>query len=257
MIIAVTAFILASCSVKEDRMLCPCWLSVDLSSFEAAPEEVGVYAWRDSLTLFADTVAVADYPEGYMRSIPKGYASVAVISGFKECQLRGSDFITPYGKMFDALQAGTDFKPCFDEEMKAYPVSTKQYANVRLYVEGAGETYPFYFCIKSNVAGISLLNLAPIKGEFSCEIHLNGKESALLRVPRQFHINPYLILNVYRESDQVCVYTENLAETIAQKGFNWQEANLGDIDLYISVAEAEFNVKVDAWNDGIHLKPII
>ena len=47
----------ASCSIKEDRSPCPCWLSIDLS--RCSQNSVTVAAWAEN-EIFSERVAVQD-----------------------------------------------------------------------------------------------------------------------------------------------------------------------------------------------------
>jgi hypothetical protein len=59
-----TAFVLSSCSVKEDRTPCPCWLCLDITPAKEYSKDVTLSAWNEG-RIFSQTVSIADYPSSY------------------------------------------------------------------------------------------------------------------------------------------------------------------------------------------------
>ena len=77
---AALALAMASCSVKEDRTPCPCWLGIHITPSLEHSRDLTVSAW-DQDRIFSRTVAVADYPNSYEQTVPKGHVTVAAYCG--------------------------------------------------------------------------------------------------------------------------------------------------------------------------------
>ena len=79
---AALALAMASCSVKEDRTPCPCWLGIHITPSLEHSRDLTVSAW-DQDRIFAQTVSVADYPDEYEHTVPKGHVTVSAYCGRK------------------------------------------------------------------------------------------------------------------------------------------------------------------------------
>ena len=113
-IMAAALTLAASCSIKEDRSPCPCWLSIDLS--RCSQNSVTVAAWGED-EIFSERVAVQDYQEAdsYEKTVPKGYVYTSVITGEREMKRSGARLIIPTGHDADSVYAHASTVECFGE----------------------------------------------------------------------------------------------------------------------------------------------
>ena len=79
---AALTLVVASCSVKEDRTPCPCWLGIHISPSLDYSRDLTVSAWNED-RIFSQTVSVADYPDEYEQTVPKGHVTVSAYCGRK------------------------------------------------------------------------------------------------------------------------------------------------------------------------------
>ena len=135
LIILVAALIgAASCSIKEDRTPCPCWLSIDLS--RCSQNSVTVAAWAEP-ELFSARDAVQDYkdPDSYEKTVPKGYVNTSVVTGEREMRRSGARLIIPLGHDAASIYAHAGAIECFGEFAKDTAMLHKQFARVFVNVE--------------------------------------------------------------------------------------------------------------------------
>ena len=112
--------VLVSCSVKEDRTDCPCWLTVRASY----PNEV-VSAWFGSYTLFEGLVG-----EQIDRQVPRGTVDLVASKG---------KFTVAPGQQMDELFATALQVDTQCEEAEAIPFLNKQFARIYLEFKEADE----------------------------------------------------------------------------------------------------------------------
>ena len=139
--------VLVSCSVKEDRTDCPCWLTVRASY----PNEV-VSAWFGTHTLFDGLMG-----EQIDRQVPRGTVDLVASRG---------QFTVAPGQQMDEL---------FATAMQIYFVfkeAEEGRLNIRLEAVG-------------NIKGADKRTLEPVQGAFGCTPDDNPDGGYVFRAPRQ------------------------------------------------------------------------
>ena len=251
-IMAAALTLAASCSIKEDRSPCPCWLSIDLS--RCAQNSVTVSAWGED-EIFSERVAVHDYQEAdsYEKTVPKGYVNTSVITGEREMKRSGARLIIPMGHDADSIYAHARSVECFGEFAKDTAVLHKQFARVFMSVEiPQGHDYPYTFKVCSDVCGMDMRDLSPLEGEYLIDIKLNEENICMFCLPRQKENGGTLRILIYQGSE--VIETIPLAEWINQMGYSWIRKDLEDIYIGVDYAKAEVNISIKGWDDGYSFK---
>ena len=182
---AALAIIVTSCSVKEDRTPCPCWLGIDISPSMEHSRNLTVSAW-DQDRIFSQTVSVADYPDEYEHTVPKGHVTVSAYCGRKTGYEQGGRIIIPEGSDSDPIMAHLRLVDCTGEFAKDTVQMCKQWATVNLKIENTSEDrYPYSLAVVSDVCGIDLRDLSPVSGPFRYGLELDSDENCSFRLPRQ------------------------------------------------------------------------
>ena len=219
---------LVSCSVKEDRSDCPCWLTVD------ADKAVSVNGWFGTRSLF-------DVKGGFIdKMVPRGIVNVVASYG---------NFSVPEGQQMDSLFArripvDTDCESAF-----ASVTLCKNFATIELDFKDEDDGRTTYDLLATGtVAGVNARTLEPEDGPFSCipEPILDGRGYAF-RVPRQKDES----LNVTLSYNGKAVETIDLGYLIAKTGFDWKAENLGDIAILCDLPAHTFTITVKEWEGPV------
>ena len=251
-IMAAALTLAASCSVKEDRSPCPCWLSIDLS--RCTSSSVTVAAWGEE-EIFSERVAVQDYLEAdsYEKTVPKGYVNTSVITGERDMRRSAARLVIPLGHDADSIYAHASSVECLGEFAKDTAELHKQFARVFMSVEiPQGHDYPYTFKASSDVCGMDMRDLSPVEGEFRIDLTLDEENICMFCLPRQKENGGNLRLLIY-QGDEV-IETIPLAEWINRMGYNWLKKDLEDIYIGVDYAKAEVSISIRGWDDGYSFK---
>ena len=247
--------ILGSCSIKEERASCPSWLTVDYSAFGKHVSSVVAFGWNSDMVSYVDTCEfLADSTGFCVHKVDKSPTISTVLGGVKNSVIMGNCLVVPKGRSFDPLLAFSERVECSTEESVSIAVPQKHFTRIHLNLEGGAENSPYYFMFTSDVAGISLLNLMPVEGEFECFLLPTTDDKCYVDIPRQKQDSDSLRLHAICDG-QVEV-TVNLAEVLRQQGYEWNKVNLDDVSIDLNYSEAGILVKVNEWIEGSNLEII-
>lgn len=237
--------ILSSCSIKEDRSPCPCWLDIFFSSF---PKEGVVLAGYTSDRVFHEIVAEGDFVDFVEYTVPRVMLGVSAY--------RTNPSITPNGKMVliqkgnqaDSLYAHLSYVDCRGEFAIDTVCLHKQFATVYLSFENSeGESVDTYdVIVKGKVNGMDLTTLRPIEGEYEFCPQIEGNNLYIFRLPRQK--DDTLAIELYRKDNGEYVDTIDAGSLIARSGFDWNASDLQDIVICVDFAKVEIEVNVHEWD---------
>lgn len=253
-IILTAAMAAASCSIKEDRTPCPCWLDIDITSCAEHTREVTLAGWNGT-KVFSEKVAVADYPDVYETTVTKGMVTSTAFCGLRESTLDGSRVLIPEGKQADQIRAHSVLVDCTGESARDRVELYRQYATVHLSMKGGDDSSGQYDArVIGDICGIDIVDLSPVAGSFT---HLPGKDSDgtwIFRLPRQnedTRIRAELIL------DGVVVDELPLHEWIRQTGYSWLERDLKDIYIGVDYGKGKIAITIQGWAAGETLDIIL
>lgn len=235
---------LASCSVKEARGPCPCWLQLDLEN--SIGEELLVSVWSEEFYL-TDTFEPESGSYVYEHSVPKGVQKCGVAGGLENSELTGHDLLTVSGCQADPIFASSTEVNADGESVRQKILLHKQYANICLSISrDVSSDFPYKLKVNSNVAGIDLRNMSPVKGEFDYRPQDSGTGEYNFRVLRQMDDS----MTVGLIKDGVAIGDLPLGEYIAKSGYDWTAADLEDIYIGIDFIRSEVSVSVCDWETG-------
>ena len=245
--LAAVLALLASCSVKEDRDECPCWLEVAVSGCERIARNITVSAWNPS-TVFMEGIDVRDYPKGYERKVPKGYLTVSAFAGRKVQELSGESLVIPDGLPCDSLWAHRALVNCNGEFARDTAVLHKQFATVHLKIDNLkeGEQYPYALVLRSRFDGLRLTDCSPHAGVWSCDLDRLPDGTYVFRVPRQG--DGSLAIDLMLDGEKMDEYP--VGEYILQSGYSWLSEDLDDIWIGMDYGGSEPNIVIEKWGDS-------
>ena len=219
---------LVSCSVKEDRGDCPCYLTVD------AERTVSVDGWFGTRSLFNVNGGFVD------RQVPRGIVDIVASHG---------RFSIPEGQQMDSLFARRIPVDTDGESAYARVTLCKNFATIELDFKDEDEGRTDYDLLATGtISGVDARSLNPEEGSFSFvpEPNTDGRGYAF-RVPRQKDETLKLLLS----KDGNIVETIDLGYLVAKTGFDWKAESLGDIAILCDLPAHTFTITVKDWDGPV------
>ena len=286
---------LSSCSIKEDRDGCPCWMTVEMPGQAGYDgEKVGqdgrspVGAGDDRCVVLrlrgnSDEDAV-DYEYQVTEAVrvdvgaleyevPRGSVGVSVI---KMPDRVGQDGIVgydgdeiriPVGEQMDSLYGYFRMFYTRCESVLCDVELHKEFCTVSFTLGEDGYSSPYRIEVWGNVAGVSAWDLMPVQGEFRYEpIQKNGVYQ--VRVPRQVDNSLELVMleipgqvgydgeRAGDDGERVVVDRLPLGEYIARSGYDWTAEDLDDVNVALDLEMQQVMITVSGW-DGVVVMDIV
>ncbi len=251
-----------SCSVKEDRSVCPCWMSVNLSGIPEPNCSNAILTMRGNSSENAvdyefhraENICLTEniFTDEY--EVPRGSVEVSAIATDNRCGLLRKDDVLeiPLGNQMDSLYC---YFRTFDTRRESVLCNInlhKEFCTIYLTLGSIDYECPHIVEIQGNVAGISILNLLPVEGLFSYNPACIGGQY-IFRVPRQSEDS----LAVNLKSNGETADTFPLGEYIAKCGYDWSAEDLADISITIDIPKQQVLVSVSGWEDIIIMDIVI
>lgn len=244
---------IASCSVKEDRTPCPCYLNVSFQDRDTIGEPVGLLGWKDG-RLFSDTIAVADYVPYWTKPVRRNIIALSSFLGMDAASIQNHLVVIPEGSQCDSLYAFHEDVDATGEMAYAEVDFHKQFCTVFLNIYKPVERMQdFRFLVEGNTCGFDLLNFRPVAGVFSYEpVVRQGNNIVDFRIPRQS--DDSLTVSIWSRGDNgewVFAGRYPIGKYIKQLGYDWTSVDLADVYVSIDVAIGRVILSVGDWEDGV------
>ena len=221
--------LLASCSVKEERSDCPCWLTVD------ANKAISLSAWYGSHQILDNHHGgFVDY------TVPRGIVDLVASQG---------SFTAPEGQQMGELFAQLQHLDTDGEFANTGIELKKQFATVSIDFKDEDDGRTGYdLLVTGAVSGANPRTLEPVEGlfRFVPEPVTDGRGYAF-RVPRQKDNSLALTLSC----NGSVVETIDLGYLIAKSGFDWTAENLGDVSILCDLPAHTFTITVKEWEGPV------
>lgn len=239
--------LLVSCTIKEDRGECPCWLTVVLQEGERLSPDLVLRVWNPE-PIVDETLHAVDYPEGVERTVPKGVVTLAAHSPLHRMAGSGSLLLIPDGQECDSLLTHRSVVECLGETARDTVHLRRQYATVFLTIENLeeGMRYPYDLVVRSGVDGFDILEGCPHAGPHSLPLAPLSEGEYAFRVPRQ--LDGSLTLDLYLEGDLIDSYP--IGAHILKAGYDWDAVDLPDIRIGMDYGRSEPHIVIEPWQDG-------
>ena len=275
---------LSSCSIKEDRDGCPCWMTVEIPGQAGHDgEKVGqdgrspVGARDDGCVVLrlrgnSDEDAV-DYEYQVTEAVrvdvgaleyevPRGSVGVSAVAFGNEIPGRagydgksagydGDEIRIPVGEQMDSLYGFFKMYHTRCESVLCDVELHKEFCTVSFTLGKDGYSSPYDIEVWGNVAGVSAWDLMPVQGEFRyAPIQKNGVYQ--VRVPRQVDNSLELVmLEDYEIVDRL-----PLGEYIVRSGYDWTAEDLADVNVALDLEMQQVMITVSGW-DGVVVMDIV
>lgn len=226
---------LISCSVKENRMLCPCVLRIELQHLPG-PVNVQVAAGDHHATYSArqDTVMVVQVPKGKIR--------LTAVSGARLEE--GCDLEIPYGFECPPVFLYSELVNTLCDSTSVDVRLNKHFCTLSLSFDGPeGWGEPYWAQIRGQVNGLDR-DGRPVGGDFSCRLD----KGFTVRLPRQSP-DEELWLDITMPDRVVRSFA--LGSYMLQAGYDWGVPDLEDLPLHLQLSVTELLLTSGLWKTEI------
>lgn len=239
----------SSCSVKEDRVPCPCYLNVSFAEREKlVGDDVSLAGWNGA-EIFRGLIDVADYDPYWVKAVEKGMIDFASWKGIDKVTRNDKSLIIAEGQQCDSLYAYFDHVDATGEMAYTEVSFHKQFCTVILDIrKSAAELSRYSFLIEGNTCGFDLMGYGAVEGAFRYEARaVSGENVTMFRVPRQNDNS--LKVTVYLDGTRVTSFP--LGEFIARLGYDWTAIDLQDVYVAVDLVAGLVTIKVEGWEQGM------
>ena len=237
--------ILSSCSVKEDRNICPCWMQIDLSSCSRYTDLVSLKGWTERKSVFGVHVPEEEFPLAHEEEVPRGLVHYCAHTDPGESSISGMKVLLREGEQAPRLYAYRADVPAYGETVTDRVSLHKQYAAVAVKIENADDG--FGVTVRGVWAGLDLETLAPVRAPFLYVPERTEDGVLFFRVLRQG--DDSLVMDIKGSGGHTIPY--DLGGMIRSTGYDWTATDLDDILLGVDYATGEVSVSVVPWEDGL------
>ena len=241
-----------SCSVKEDRTVCPCQLFLDMSEVDTSivrSAELVVSA-SDGFQI-KDTLEIDDFMDGYVVDVPRETVGVGVYFGAGDCVDEVGRLGIDYGNECPQVYMHSSIIRAEGEKMVEKVLMRKNHCIMTIQVE-TEKDFPFRLEVKGSVDGYDLGG-APSVGDFRYAMYVDEKGTCSLTLPRQRDSS--LILEVHDEDGALKSFA--LGEYVAASGYDWQQDDLKDITVSLDYALTHVVIAVAGWSNEYVFEVVI
>ena len=236
----------ASCTIKENRDPCPCYLQVSFADPEASGE-AEMLGWRDD-RLFRERIRIEENRPEWTKPVEKGMLFLSACTGIGEAFAEGRQMRIPPGAQADSLYAWFEEVDATGDVAHAKVSFRKQFATVFLDLRKPADVVgSCRFLVEGNSCGFDLLDFTPVEGRFRFEpIPREGEEIVTFRIPRQGDSGLSVTI---RPADSAPLRFP-LGEYIERLGYNWKTEELQDVYVSLDLVRGLVDVRVADWEEG-------
>lgn len=235
-----------ACTVKEDRVECPCEFSLDLSECDVGDDVLTFSIWDDKTKIVSEYFFADDLGKRYEYKLERKVFRASAYTGDANSLHDGKNLLVKKGLQADSLYAWAMDIDATGETASEIVLLHKQFATVTLDLsEYDAPENTLRARLSSNYGGIDMLSLTPVKNDFLYEFTTDGSCLYPVRLTRQGDNS--LILELF--SGEVPLAKFNVAALIASTGFNWDATDLGDVTVTLTASDADVSVSLEPWTD--------
>ncbi len=232
----------SGCSVREDRSLCPCRLIMDFSEVDLSViEEADMVVSSDEGFIFNGRLGPDDFIGGMSLSVPRKMLDVGVWSG-TEGLFAGDGMIIPEGEDCPRVYFHLASLMAEGEAVRDTVLMRKNHCVMTLNLEGTdyeeGE-----IVMLGNVNGYMEDGSVSV-GEFVCGLKLDGSDGYEVVLPRQ--TDNSLVMEINDGTGVLKRFA--IGEFIAESGYDWEAADLEDIEVDMDFAVTGIELKIQGWD---------
>ena len=244
---ALTLLLAVSCSFKEERTGCPCWLTMELSDVKRVSDKASIELLEDGEIIYSDMVSGKDIENGqFERTVLKGIVRTSVCSG--AARVSSSKAFFNKGNMVDTIWAHTAEVDCTGETAVDVVRMHRQFARVTLrFLDRESAQGIDALSVSTDCGGLDLMTLSPLPGDWGMALELSDGGTAGFFVPR-LRQDGRLVLTVTsagKEKDEI-----DLQRLLEDAGYRWDREDLDDVTIGLDFNLGVVGIRIDQWKEG-------
>ncbi|HBH21300.1 MAG TPA: hypothetical protein DDX33_04805 [Rikenellaceae bacterium] len=249
--------IVVSCSVKEDRAVCPVYVNLDFDGVIAGGKYVSSLVGAFDGTCYMESIDLLKYERtGYEVARKRGHLKLGAAFGFEGFSWKGDTLSVPPGAECSPLFAWAEKIIAEDDLYYAEVIPHKQYSVMNIIVVGLlpGDDFSFDIRVKANCNAFKLYELSALEGEYTVVAGHKNASGYEVIVPRQLRNEMVLELlehsanHIYGKSDLLS--TIDVGKLLEAKGFDWNKPDLDDMNVVVDFTRMQASVEVIGWTSS-------
>ena len=250
-------FLLAvSCDIKEERVGCPCVLSIypdgsiDGNTYKSISNDILVYDFATGRKYYDGSVESDNFAGGKpcKLKIPKSSVNIRGIFGVRAMKEDGPVLRIGKGLQADSVFVYSGYADCLGETASDTLDLAKQWCSVRI-TFNQNENWKVSECTLSGEwNGFDTSTLETARGSFYFEAEATGGDSFIASVPRQGDNS--LSLSVAYGGDEKQYREFPVGKLIEEARFDWNKKDLDDVVILIDRAQIQVQIIIADWEKG-------
>lgn len=245
------------CTVREDRLPCPCYLDIDYRALLAAAPVLDTSGRVDVLLLDEGSRWTTQHPLELcpeLEEVAVGKNQVQVVAlvhdkPWQDFLAQGTRVCYEAGNEMDALYAFTDWVDCTDEEANCVLQPHKQFSTIQFTDEADGAICRRYnMVIRGTTCGFDAADLSAVEGEYLYTVQEDdGQGRICVRIPRQ--IRSDLLLEFWEKDAHRLLFSSPVGMYLFAAGYDPGAIDLPDFSLRIDFRDALLYLRIADWQD--------
>ena len=240
-----------SCSVKEDRSECPCFLTVDMSGVETSSL---MGQGLDSLVLLIgsgedfyikEAFRLRDNVQEYSAAVPRGEVSVLAACGPAWERFSRSGMHIPEGGECPVVYMFAESFEAASGEMRRSVVLHRSFCvlTVSMKTSYGAKPRPYRILLDGNISGFNM-DGTPEEGVFHSFSPASSGGLCRMRIPRQ--VDGSLMLEIdFLDSDEIRTFP--IGRYILESGYDWSAPDLEDISVEMDFSRSSLTFTTSKW----------
>lgn len=245
----------ASCSIKEDRRVCPCYLSLDISEAAMKGEHARALVTLVSGSLLSqESLLTQDYLEAdYEVTVPRREVSASCVIGHDDLWWRSDTLMPPSGLEWGPVLLARSTEDCDDDLRHVKMSFHKEYCKVSFLLVGVSdpEAYPFDIRLRANSNALRMRDRRPLDGRYTVFARPSNTALFTVLMPRQAENEVAVDLLWHSEEHRYAlddlVTSIDLGRELAAQRYDWEKDDLDDIYVTIDVVRASASISIREW----------
>ncbi len=260
-IILLLSLCFLSC-VKENRSMCPTYLTLDLSGTPAEVETLYLILEYDDGRVFRDTIDKEGFIPNYEIAVPRGNATVAAYGNIEVMEYQGG-YVIPFGRQCDNIYTSFS-RGGYDSDL-SYDTIAVMKNNIGLHIKVLGESRTSDVLLAElSATSIGYTNTGDlVSGKYhyvpECIHKPSPQEDYYIFYGRTPRIagDISLSLSAYGNNGGVMMpvnlFSISILEAIAQAGVSMSDEVLQDVYLTINFSKNLFSISVEDFDSHNHV----
>lgn len=232
-----------SCSVKEDRDVCPCLLNLNFEQGTWPSDgTAAVSVFSEEEVFYDECINTSDIYAGMTVAVPRCSMHVRAWAG-AQGYISEEGIVIPYGSDCPRVYMHDSDVVARGEKYEEDVLMHKNHSVVTIVFDD-GNAEGLALTVIGNVSGYDRYG-RPLEGEFSYRMEEDGQEEFhQVILPRQS--DPSLVLKVDGHGDEPRYFS--LGQYLASSGYDWTSADLEDVTVKLDYALTEISLTIGDWD---------